>query len=181
MEPIKEIIDKTYWEETLNSEDIPEIDLYMDQVLTLIDEGMKGNKRNPEDKIVTKTMINNYSKERLLNPLKGKKYSKEQILQILCVINLKQTISLADIQALMHQENDVDIRKVYDYFREESEKLSEQAAEFVSSKFLLDQDFTSGEKKLAFAMLLSTCSIYLRKLCETICDSVEPVQEAEEA
>lgn len=177
MEPIKEIIDKTSWEQTLSSEEIPEIDLYMDQVLTLIEEGMGENKRNPEDKLITKTMINNYSKERLLDPLKGKKYSKEQILQIICVMNLKQTLTLADIQALMNQGNDVDIRKVYDYFREQSEGLSKLAAEFIRDKFPLEQSFTSGEKKLAFALMLSTCSIYLRKVCETICDSVESAEE----
>ena len=42
--------------------DIPNIDLYMDQVTTFMDEHLKTSKRYPEDKILTKTMINNYAK-----------------------------------------------------------------------------------------------------------------------
>lgn len=44
--------------------DIPNIDLYMDQVTTFMDEHLAGTKRRDEDKILTKTMINNYSKNK---------------------------------------------------------------------------------------------------------------------
>ena len=46
-------------------EEIPNIDLYMDQVLTLFDQCLSGSKRTPEDKLLTKTMVNNYVKEGL--------------------------------------------------------------------------------------------------------------------
>ena len=52
----------------IHAEDIPNIDLYMDQVTTLMDSGLSSSKRYEEDKILTKTMINNYAKNNLLPP-----------------------------------------------------------------------------------------------------------------
>ena len=54
-------------------EQIPNIDLYMDQVTTFMDEHLEKAKRYPEDKILTKTMINNYAKNNLLPPPVKKK------------------------------------------------------------------------------------------------------------
>ena len=50
----------------IKPEEIPNIDLYMDQVTTFMDEHLAGTKRRDEDKILTKTMINNYSKNNIL-------------------------------------------------------------------------------------------------------------------
>ena len=46
--------------------DVPNINLYMDQVTTFMDEQLASTKRYPDDKILTKTMINNYAKNNLL-------------------------------------------------------------------------------------------------------------------
>lgn len=50
------------------SADIPNIDLYMDQITTFMDTHLADSRRYPEDKIMTKTMINNYTKNHLLPP-----------------------------------------------------------------------------------------------------------------
>ena len=60
--------------------DIPNIDLYMDQVTTFMEEQLSSTKRYEDDKILTKTMINNYAKNNLLPPPNKKKYSKEHLL-----------------------------------------------------------------------------------------------------
>ena len=52
----------------INPSDIPAIDLYMDQVTTFMDTHLSASKRFGEDKILTKTMINNYAKNNLLPP-----------------------------------------------------------------------------------------------------------------
>ena len=57
----------------IKSEDIPNIDLYMDQVTTFMDAHLSASKRYPDDKILTKTMINNYAKNDLLPPPLKKK------------------------------------------------------------------------------------------------------------
>lgn len=81
--------------------DIPCVDLYMDQVTTLFDDKLKASKRYETDKILTKTMINNYTKDKLLTPIKGKKYNKDQIILLVLIYNLKQTLSINDIGQLL--------------------------------------------------------------------------------
>lgn len=82
-------------------EDIPNIDLYMDQVTTFMEEQMKENKRYPEDKVLTKTMINNYAKNHLLPAPIKKKYSKEHILTLIYIYYLKNILSIKDIETLL--------------------------------------------------------------------------------
>ena len=76
-ESIMDIIGKLKNIDYINPEDIPNIDLYMDQVTTFMDEHLAACKRLDDDKILTKTMINNYTKNDFLPPPVKKKYSKE--------------------------------------------------------------------------------------------------------
>ncbi|MEG0814221.1 MAG: DUF1836 domain-containing protein, partial [Clostridium sp.] len=69
----------------INPSDIPDIDLYMDQVTTFMDNHLESSKRYGEDKILTKTMINNYAKNNLLPPPEKKKYSKNHILLLIFI------------------------------------------------------------------------------------------------
>ena len=79
-------------------EDIPGIELYMDQVTTFMDEHLKNNKRHPSDKALTKTMINNYTKNRLLPAPVKKKYSKEHMLLLLFIYYFKNLLTFSDIE-----------------------------------------------------------------------------------
>lgn len=79
---------------------IPDIDLYMDQVTTFMDESLKKAKRNPDDKILTKTMINNYAKNNLLPPPIKKKYNKEHILLLIFIYYFKNMLAFNDIEQL---------------------------------------------------------------------------------
>ena len=78
--------------------DVPNIDLYMDQVTTFMDEHLSDVKRYEDDKILTKTMINNYTKNDLLPPPVKKKYSKEHIYVLTFIYYLKNILSISDIQ-----------------------------------------------------------------------------------
>ena len=75
-ESIMDIIHKLNEIDFISPEDIPNIDLYMDQVTTFMDEHLEAYKRMDNDKILTKTMINNYTKNNFLPPPVKKKYSK---------------------------------------------------------------------------------------------------------
>ena len=78
----------------IKSEDIPGIDLYMDQVTTFMESRLKNTLRNPEsDKVLTKTMINNYAKNDLLPPPVKKKYSKEHVLMLIFIYYFKGILS----------------------------------------------------------------------------------------
>ena len=77
---IDEIIKKLALTERVEEKDIPEIDLYMDQVIQIFEQKLSNSKRKDSDKVLTKTMINNYAKAKLLMSIKNKKYSKEHLL-----------------------------------------------------------------------------------------------------
>ena len=86
---LKSILESLGRIEHIRLEDIPNIDLYMDQVTTFMDKQLKNTTRNPEgDKILTKTMINNYAKNDLLPPPVKKKYSKEHIVLLIFIYYL---------------------------------------------------------------------------------------------
>lgn len=85
----------------IHPDDIPNIDLYMDQVTTFMDTQLEHSKRYADDKILTKTMINNYSKNHLLPPSDKKKYSKEHILLLIFIYYLKNILSIRDIDTLI--------------------------------------------------------------------------------
>lgn len=85
----------------IKPEEIPNIDLYMDQVTTFMDEHLAGTKRRDEDKILTKTMINNYSKNNLLPPSVKKKYSKEHVLLLIFIYYFKSILSIKDIETVL--------------------------------------------------------------------------------
>ncbi len=90
----------------IKPEDIPNIDLYMDQVTTFMDEQLEATRRYPEDKILTKTMINNYTKNNLLPPPDKKKYSKEHLLTLIFIYYFKGILSISDIQHLLNPITD---------------------------------------------------------------------------
>ena len=121
---------KNSWQKHLHapvsilSEDIPDIELYMDQITRLMDTRLSSCRRYPEDKILTKTMINNYTKNRLLPPSVKKKYSKEHLYMLIFIYHLKHLLSISDIQTLLEPisddyfyrdpESGVTLKEIYD-------------------------------------------------------------------
>jgi hypothetical protein len=90
----------------IKPETIPNIDLYMDQVTTFMDEHLKNNKRYPDDKVLTKTMINNYAKNNLLPAPSKKKYTREHILLLIFIYYFKNLLSFHDIEQLFRPITD---------------------------------------------------------------------------
>ncbi len=100
-ETLYRLLNETISCDEIKLSDIPWVDLYMDQVTTFFDEKLKDYKRDVDDKILTKTMINNYAKAKLLTPIKGKKYNKEQMVLLSLIYNLKQILSINDISFVL--------------------------------------------------------------------------------
>ena len=108
--------------EHVKAEDIPNIELYMDQVTTFMESHLSKTKRYDDDKILTKTMINNYAKNDLLPPPVKKKYSKEHLLVLTFIYYFKSLMSIGDIEKLLtpitekyfHSEGDLNITHIYD-------------------------------------------------------------------
>ena len=85
----------------LKSSEIPAIELYVDQIINLHTEKLKEGSARYHERQLTKTMINNYAKDRVITPVKGKKYTKEQIIQILMIYALKSTLSIGEIKRML--------------------------------------------------------------------------------
>ena len=95
---IDDFINKQKNSNNINLNDFPDLDLYMDQVMQLFETKLAYTKRNPDDKILTKTMINNYAKDNLLIKIKNKKYNKNHLILMGLIYNLKGSLSLTDIK-----------------------------------------------------------------------------------
>ncbi len=114
---LSEILEEFQKIDYIKPEDIPNIDLYMDQVTTFMDSQLATSKRHESDKILTKTMINNYAKNDLLPPPEKKKYSKEHVLTLIFIYYFKNILSISDIQSILNPITDK-------YFGKESSGIS---------------------------------------------------------
>ena len=137
--------------EFIDISDIPNIDLYMDQVTTFIEDRLTHTKRFSEDKILTKTMINNYAKAKLFPPPIKKKYSKNHIMLLVIIYNLKFMLSINDINKLLKPITN-EIRP------NETSKVLEQLYEnfvimqkSVKDNFFLDKNELDFTEKLEFS------------------------------
>ena len=81
--------------------ELPEIDLYLDQVVNYLEKYLEQYNSNKDDKIITKTMINNYVKLGIMPAPEKKKYSREHIAYLIVICVLKQVYSISDIGKLI--------------------------------------------------------------------------------
>lgn len=132
---LKNSLEKIISSEPIEISQIPDIALYMDQLTTFFEDKLQSTKRSKEDKILTKTMINNYTKAELIDPPIKKKYSKNHILSLIIIYHLKSILSINDISKILKNskdsvdllyENFLEIQKV-DYKNFSSEIESEIA------------------------------------------------------
>ena len=172
----------------IKPEDIPGIDLYMDQVTTFMDQKLKNTTRNPEsDKILTKTMINNYAKNDLLPPPVKKKYSKEHVLLLIFIYYYKNILSITDIQTLLKPITEryfgtgesLNLEAIYNEVFGMQKEQVESLKEDVLRKYRnAEESFADAEEeqkeflhKFAFVCYLSF-DVYVKKLLiEKVIDS----------
>ena len=167
MRTLQQIMDEVFDDPDLTPEQVPALDLYMDQVLTLFNDGLQGSKHHPDDKLLTKTMIHNYSKEKLLSPIHGKKYSHQHIMQMLCVYQLKQMLALGDVGRLTGRD-DVDFEAYWRRFLADKKLLRDAIPAQLSEH--LDACLDDAGERLRLCLALSAISVYMRRLCEKILD-----------
>lgn len=178
-------------------EDIPNIDLYMDQVTTFMDRKLKHTTRNPEeDKVLTKTMINNYAKNDLLPPPVKKKYSKDHIILLILIYYYKGILSISDIQAILNPltdkyfqtQGDLNISAIYEEVFGLEEDVVEDLKKDIVKKFATAQETFAGaeaeEKEVlqlfSFICMLSYDVYVKRMLIEKMVDSFEHVTAKKE-
>lgn len=120
---IEEVANRIRSLDYIKSDDIPEIDLYMDQVIKFMDDHFASLKRYEGDKMLTKAMINNYTKNRLLPPPEKKKYGQDHMLILIFIYYFKNVLSIKDINSILtpltenffeEKDRDVLLRDIYD-------------------------------------------------------------------
>ncbi len=157
-ELLENIIEKESQKSSLVSKDIPDLDLYMDQIMTLFETHLANNKKNEEDKLLTKTMINNYSKAKVITPVKGKKYTKEQIIQMLIIYQLKNNLSIQEIKELLTPiyESDTDLSLLYDHFIDIKQVMNQQLQKLIQQ--ILEDFNLQIENQEDFFLLVASLS-----------------------
>lgn len=169
-----EIIQKVINKSDLKANDIPSLDLYMDQIMTLFEEHLQDNKRYQDDKLLTKTMINNYSKAGIIKPVKGKKYTKEQIIGMLLVYNLKNTITIQEIKRLLSPiyEDNNSLEDIYNQFIEIKNNQNTNIEPFILKIIeSYDLDINKKDERLIAVMTLSSLSNQLTSIVQGIIDN----------
>ena len=189
-ERLREIFARLDSLDYVKPEQIPDIDLYMDQVTTFMDEHLQKSKRYEQDKVLTKTMINNYAKNNLLPPPVKKKYSKEHMLLLIYIYYFKNMLAFNDIEALFRpitEDHFMDASglSLQDIYRQIFSLETEQMILGIVVDHGLGQDLVL---RVAFGGLqmffherghLIHIQIYIRNLLRP--DVIDPVQAGEYA
>ena len=185
---IVDLLEKLKSIDYVKPDSIPNIDLYMDQVTSFMDEQLADSKRHEEDKLLTKTMINNYTKNNLLPPPVKKKYSKDHVLTLLLIYYFKNILSISDIHSILdpitekyfgnkngHNMEDV-YTEIFSLEAEESAKILKDFTKKYQSARNTFCDFPEEDQKFlhtfAFICQLSY-DVYIKKmLIQKIIDDI---------
>ncbi len=169
--------------------DIPNIDLYMDQVTSFMDKHLEASKRYEDDKLLTKTMINNYTKNDLLPPPEKKKYSMDHMYLLVFIYYLKNFLSISDVKSIISpmskmffgEKGGISLDEIYSQVFQIEEEMSYGLAKdvmrkFVKSKRTFEDVEGEGEREylqmFSFIAMLSFDVYLKRNLIESIVDDV---------
>ena len=181
MEKLKEL----NLQNQLTLDDIPELDLYMDQVTQLFDSKFNDSKRNIDDKALTKTMVNNYAKGKLLMSIKNKKYSKEHLILMSLIYNLKGGLSISDIKSSLNKivktfesGEEYPIRELYTLYLKQYNEDLKDVEKTIEEKFnniesiMIDENIEDQEFQKNFLLLSSfiNMSNMYRRMGEKLID-----------
>lgn len=179
----------------IDATEVPGIDLYMDQVTTFMESHLGNLKRNPEDKVLTKTMINNYAKNELLPSPEKKRYTKNHVLLLTFIYYFKNVLSINDIKTLLgditknhfNRTDGLTLEQIYREIVKNQPEVVAMVKEDLREKEKLTETLFEGEADEALLKNFSLLcflgfDMYLKKvLMEAVIDDLfhEKKQEAE--
>lgn len=165
---------------------LPDLDLYVDQITTFLTRHLAKTIRFEDDKIMTKTMINNYTKNHLLPPPDKKKYSRDHILLMIFIYYFKNFLPISDIKTILgpltdkyfHKDADLNMEAIYTTLFSKEDTFVQEVLENVMKQFHMSADLfpdapkadQASLREFTFICMLSL-DIYLKKqLIEAILD-----------
>ncbi|TFJ91816.1 DUF1836 domain-containing protein [Lentibacillus salicampi] len=192
MENMETLSETLHLDSHLSLEDMPDLNLYMDQVIQLFERHFGDTKRNEDEKILTKTMINNYAKGKLFFPVNNKKYSKEHLILISMIYQMKGAISINDVKTTLNQlnekvtdENAFDLQDFYGYYLQMTARNAEKFETDIQDhhkqvtktiRELGDKDENYLEQLMLIAVF-TNMSNYYRRAAEKLVDQLGTDQE----
>ena len=184
MKNINKLLETLHLEKNITLEDIPNVDLYVDQVVQLFENTYADTTRNDDEKVLTKTMINNYAKGKLFIPIKNKKYSKEHMILISLIYQLKGALSINDIKSSLENINEsllsddsFELNTLYKDYLTLTENNVESFKQDVNNRVSEVSEISSLEdpnleKFLLLTSFVSMSNMY-RRLAEKLIDDLE--------
>ena len=165
---------------------LPDLDLYVDQITAFLTRHLAKTIRFEDDKIMTKTMINNYTKNHLLPPPDKKKYSRDHILLMIFIYYFKNFLPISDIKTILgpltdkyfHKDADLNLEAIYTTLFSKEDTFVQEVLENVMKQFHMSADLfpdapkadQASLREFTFICMLSL-DIYLKKqLIEAILD-----------
>lgn len=178
---LNELIRDAVNDTDLLPEEIPAIDLYLDQITSLASDKLREGSPRFYDRALTKTMVNNYSKDGLISPIKGKKYTKEHFLQMLLVYAMKNTLSIGEIKRILQNLYRVDgfdgemLTDIYRRYLGIKQYERKNACRFI--RIFLRSAGLDIEKEEDFAVILlalTSISSYLKNITQALLEDHYP-------
>lgn len=149
----------------IDREAIPKIPLYMDQLLSFFDESLEGFKRNEDDVILTKTMVNNYVKSKVLEAPVKKKYDQNQMMKLAMIYQIKNILSIGEIKQIMDLRGENEVAEDYTAFVEEEDCQLEAIKDVIG-----DLDIEDDEAVLGAIISLVIESSFKKRIAERLLD-----------
>ena len=188
MQCMREIIENLRKMDYIKPGEVPNIDLYMDQVTTFMDKHLESSKRFSEDKLLTKTMINNYTKNDLLPSPEKKKYTKDHLYLLIFIFYLKSILSITDIRSIIQplteqffgSKGEIGLEQIYEQIFNQETKQAKQITKDIVKRFAETQesfaDVEDAEQREFLRNFSFICTlgfdVYMkRQLLETIIDA----------
>ncbi|WP_174614214.1 DUF1836 domain-containing protein [Virgibacillus ihumii] len=186
MNKVDQFIKNMHLDWQLSLEDIPELNLYMDQVIQLFENKFADTKRNENEKVLTKTMINNYAKGKLFFPVKNKKYSSDHLMLISMIYQMKGSLSINDVKQTLQKlnqkltEEDFNLQDFYqsylkldednvDLFKKNVHDHLDAVHQEVQRVDDNDQDYV---EQLLMIAVMTNMSNYYRRAAEKMVDAI---------
>ena len=158
----------------LSLEQLPDIELYMEQMTSYLEERLGDTLRAADEKIITKPMVNNYTKGRLIPRPKNRKYGREHLIPLMFICFLKQSLPFQEIKtALSLRPTEEEQRESYGHFIQlvndyRASFANAQAARMDRIRAAIGEDATQEELALLYVTLTSLEAAADKLLCSRI-------------
>lgn len=148
--------------------ELPTLELYMDQVISVINGALRPLFSSGDAPVLTPTMVGNYVKQKLVSPPIKKRYNRDHVVAFLVVALLKQVFSIAEVDLLIKRQiQSYPPQTAYDYFCTELETALQMAFGTRQTAVADMADAGTADQELLRSAVLSLVNkIYVQKFLE---------------